>query len=136
MADNRAGNGAVSISIPSSADHVSLLRALVGFYAAREDFTLDEVDDLRMAVEEAAVQLLRRTKEDQLHLFVSTRSGELQAELTTAVDDDEPLMDETSLSWIILSALSDDLSVTAHEGNAVIRLTKSRSASSSPQEVG
>lgn len=134
MAAHTAGNGQVSISVPSSADHVSLLRALVGFYAAREDFTLDEVDDLRMAVEEAAVQLLRRTTEDQLHLVVSTSDGQLQAELTTTVRPDRPLMDETSLSWVILSALADDLTISSQDGSAVVRMTKQRSTTS-PQEV-
>lgn len=136
MADHTAGTGQVSISIPSSADHVSLLRALVGFYAAREDFTLDEVDDLRMAVEEAAVQLLRRTMDDQLHLVVRTADGHLHAELTTAVRADQPLMDESSLSWTILSALADDLSVSSQGGSAVVRMTKQRSSAPSSETAG
>lgn len=134
MADQTAGvpeSGAVSISIPSSADHVSLLRALVGFYAARQDFTLEEVDDLRMAVEEAAVQLLRRTTEDRLHLEVERRGDRLEARLHAAVGDDVPVMDDTSLSWMILSALADELRVTSEHGSAVVRMTKVRAASPS-----
>lgn len=116
----------VSIKIPSSADHVSLLRALIGMYAAHENFTLEEVDDMRMAVEEAAVQLLRRSVGDHISMELNSDGPTLSAELRSAVPGNEPVMKETSFSWTILSALSDDVSLTSHEGTAVVRLTKVR----------
>jgi serine/threonine-protein kinase RsbW len=116
----------VEIRIPASPDHVALLRALVGMYAAREDFTLEEVDDLRMAVEEAAVQLLRRVNGDRLGLVLRTDGTAVRARLFGGVDTDEPVMDRESFSWTILSALSDELRVDTVEGTAVVELTKIR----------
>ena len=116
----------VTLKIPASADHVSLLRALIGMYAARQDFTLEEVDDMRMAVEEAAVQLLRRSSGGDITLELHTHGPRLFAELFCGVDTAEPIMDETSFSWTILSALSDDVSVESLHGTAVVRLTKVR----------
>lgn len=116
----------VEIKIPASPDHVSLLRALVGMYAAREDFTLEEVDDLRMAVEEAAVQLLRRVNGDRLGLSIRTEGSTVHARLFGGVDSDEPVMDRDSFSWTILSALSDELRVDTQGGTAVVELTKVR----------
>lgn len=118
---------AVTITIPASADHVSLLRALVGMYAARQDFTLEEVDDLRMAVEEAAVQLLRRVSGDHLEMVVGSSDGTVHARLSGAVGGDEPVMDRSSFSWTILSALSDDVQVDTVDGMGVVRLSKARS---------
>ena len=117
---------AVTIQIPSSADHVSLLRALIGMYAARQNFTLEEVDDMRMAVEEAAVQLFRRSSGGAITMALHTDGPTLSAELSSAADSAEPIMDENSFSWTILSALSDDVSVQSLDGTALIRLTKVR----------
>ena len=117
----------VCIEIPATADHVSLLRALVGIYAARQDFTLDEVDDLRMAVEEAAIQLLRRLTGDRLELTVSTVAGGVVAALSGAVAPDEPVVDRSSFSWTILNALADDVAVDTRDRTAVVSLSKLRS---------
>ena len=116
----------VEIQIPASPDHVALLRALVGMYAARENFTLEEVDDLRMAVEEAAVQLLRRVNGDRLGLSIRSEGQTVYARLFGGVATEEPVMDRNSFSWTILSALSDDLRVDTVDGTAVVELTKIR----------
>ena len=116
----------VTITIPASADHVSLLRALIGMYAARQDFTLEEVDDLRMAVEEAAVQLLRRVSGDDLEMAVRNDEGTVRATLSGTISGEAPVMDRNSFSWTILSALSDDVRVDTVAGQGVVELSKRR----------
>jgi serine/threonine-protein kinase RsbW len=116
----------VTITIPASADHVSLLRALVGMYAAREDFTLEEVDDLRMAVEEAAVQMLRRASGPDLQMIVRNEGKTVYARLSAQVASDEPIMDPASFSWTILSALSDAVAVDTVDGTGVVELSRVR----------
>ena len=60
----------VTVRIPPEAWHVPLLRTTVAGIAARADFTLEEVDDLRMGVEEAAVLLLRSAGAERLDLSI------------------------------------------------------------------
>lgn len=114
----------VTIIIPASPDHVSLLRAMIGMYAARQDFTLEEVDDLRMAVEEAAVQLLRRVSGEELEMSVRNDDGTVRATLSGPVTGEDPVMDRDSFSWTILSALSDDVRVDTVAGQGVVELSK------------
>ncbi len=116
----------VTIQVPRSADHVSLLRALIAMYAAREQFTLEEVDDLRMAVEEAAVQLLRRSSGASIAMTLWTTGDEVHAELSSAASDTDPVVETSSFSWTILSALSDRLNVETTQGQARVQISKTR----------
>lgn len=116
----------VTIRVPPKAGHLALLRTAVGWVAGRDEFTIDQVDDLKMAVEEAAVQLLRHGRDSHITLdLVPTDTG-VEARLHAQVDRAGPLIDETSFSWVILRALADDLQVnTAHEVATII-LRKTR----------
>jgi serine/threonine-protein kinase RsbW len=116
----------VTLRVPPLADHVTLLRTVVSGIAARRDYTLEQVDDLRMAVEEAAVQLLRHGNGSPLVLNATIEEDALLIELSTTTASDETVFDPSSFSWMILQALTDRLS-TAVEGNAAsLRLVKYR----------
>lgn len=116
----------VTVRVPPKADHLALLRTAVGWMAGRDDFTIDQVDDLKMAVEEAAVQLLRHGGSSDITLdMLATRTG-VEARLHARVDSADPVIDETSFSWLILKALADDLEVDADADIATIVLRKTR----------
>ena len=118
----------VTLRVPPLADHLTLLRTVVSGIAARRDYTLEQVDDLRMAVEEAAVQLLRHGNGSPLVLHATIEEDELAIELSTKTASAETVFDPSSFSWMILQALTDHLS-TAVEGNAAsLHLVKYRRA--------
>ena len=48
----------VRLSIPADSAYIAVPRSVVGNLAARNDFTLDAIDDLRIAVDEACALLL------------------------------------------------------------------------------
>ena len=48
----------VRVSVPARAEHVHLLRTVTGAVAAHLALSLDDVDDLRLAVDEACARLL------------------------------------------------------------------------------
>ena len=47
---DRAGGDFVSVRVPAAAAYLSVLRTTTASLAARLDFTLDEIEDLRIAV--------------------------------------------------------------------------------------
>ena len=49
---------AVEIRLPADSAYLSVLRTATAGLAARLDFTLDEIEDLRIAVDEACAMLL------------------------------------------------------------------------------
>lgn len=117
----------VQVRIPQDNGYVPLLRTAVAGIAAREAFTLEEVDDLRMGVEEAAVLLLRRGGQDGLSLEVTVTESGLEAALSTSTTTGGEPVDEASFSWMILSALADKVRTDRDGDEARIILVKNRS---------
>ncbi len=124
----------VTVTVPATANHLAVLRTAVGGFAARDQFTLDQVDDLRMAVEEAAVQLLRHSRGDRITMDVETTGLGVEVRLTGNVADDEPVMDQSSFSWTILRALADDIRIESRNQQAVVVLAKHRLNIDEPQD--
>lgn len=117
----------VNVRIPPDTGYVPLLRTAIAGIAARESYTLDEVDDLRMGVEEAAVLLLRRGGSDALSLDVTVRPDALEAVISTSSRSDAEPVDEASFSWMILSALADKVHSEHDDERVRIVLVKTRS---------
>lgn len=46
------------ITVPARAEFLHVVRTVVGSFAARHDLTIDAIEDLRIAVDEACAQLL------------------------------------------------------------------------------
>lgn len=126
----------VTLRVPPLADHLTLLRTVVGGIAARRDYTLEQVDDLRMAVEEAAVQLLRHGNGSPLVLHATVADDELHVEMSTNTETDETVFDPSSFSWMILQALADDLSTTVEGNTATLRLVKYRRRADESEDEG
>lgn len=114
----------ISVTIPGAAQHIALLRTAIGGIAARERFTLDQVDDLRLAVEEAAAQLLAHAPPSISMHINSVRDG-LEIRLVAGVG--APVtVDRTGFSWVILEKLADKATVEQSDGQLAIALHKSR----------
>lgn len=116
----------VTVKVPSKASFLAVLRTAIGGFAARDSFTLDQVDDLRMAVEEVAVQLLRHSSGEHLVMEVTATDSGIEVRLHAQVEGDEPVVDQSSFSWTILWALADDIQVESWQGNATVVLRKNR----------
>ncbi len=60
MAARPAGTGAdqVTVRMPADGAYLSVLRTATAGLAARLDFTLDDIEDMRIAVDEACAMLL------------------------------------------------------------------------------
>ncbi len=122
----------VTLSVPPTPGYLALLRTVVGGCAGREGFTLDQIDDVKMAVDEAAVQLLRSSQGTGISVDVVIQEAALEVHVSADVKGDTPVIDESSFSWTILQALSDDLRVESDPPRFTVVLTKRRTAHLSP----
>ncbi len=104
----------LSIEIPASGEYLSVLRAAATGLAAQLHFTYEEIDDLRIAVDEACTQLLvRRGSATRLQVAYQLEDSGLQVEAWIQADDrGEPLAHDT-FAWQILTALTDEISERA-----------------------
>jgi serine/threonine-protein kinase RsbW len=122
-----ATDDVVVLSVPAAGAYLGVLRTVTAGNAARLQFTLDEIEDLRIAVDEACAMLLP----------LATHGAELSCRFAVT---DEALIVETSVptraagsrlpvesfSWQVLSALADEINASLDGGRATIRLTKRR----------
>jgi serine/threonine-protein kinase RsbW len=124
----------VVVTVPSQAAFVHVLRSVAASVAARIDLPVDDIDDLRMAIDEASSQLLMLGP-SAVTLTLRLRSIDGGVEAVVSVDGSAPagwppptLHD--SLAWNVLSGLSDELSFELPDGTPAIRVVKRSSASS------
>jgi serine/threonine-protein kinase RsbW len=117
----------VLIKLPAVGAYLSVLRTATAGLAARLDFTLDEIEDLRIAVDEACAMLLAQavagaTLECEFELL----DGAMRVAVSALTDDGrEPSRD--TFAWTVLSALAGEVDSAADLDNRVtISLLKRR----------
>jgi serine/threonine-protein kinase RsbW len=112
----------IVIKVPPAAAYLTVLRTAVGGVAARDSFTLDQINDLRLAVEEAATHLLRHVHETPIKMVIVPTSSGLEIRLTAEVDTPEKIIDEASLSWMMLRALTNDVRIESEQSGTTVVL--------------
>lgn len=123
-----APNDVVTIKLPAAGAYLSVLRTATAGLAARLDFTLDEIEDLRIAVDEACAMLLSQAvpgTDLECDFMLEADSMSVSVSVLTQ-DGQEPSRD--TFAWTVLAALAGDVDSSAGVDNRVtITLHKSRS---------
>lgn len=118
----------IELRVPADPASAPVVRTCVASIAARLDFTLDQLEDVRLATTEACALLLGLPAQtdallaavvatphhDTLRIDLS-RAGSLQA-----------LPGPDSFAWTVLHALVDDVSVFERDGEVHLMLTSTR----------
>jgi serine/threonine-protein kinase RsbW len=122
------GEDVVLLAVPASGAYLGVLRTATAGLAARLQFTLDEIEDLRIAVDEAcAILLAIATIDAELCCRFTVTEYALTVEATVPpVSSDVRLPTGESFAWQVLSALTDEVSAQVIEGRVAIQLTKRR----------
>lgn len=113
----------VTISIPADPAYINVLRGTVANIATRSAFTLEEIEDLRIAVSEAATLLLPLS--DVITCSLQSDDDEVTV-VCSCVAENTPRRDFDDLPWVLLEALVDDVSTSVTETGVEIRLRKKR----------
>ena len=105
----------VELRLPAESAYVAVLRMTTAGLAARLDFTLDDIEDLRMAVGEACALVLEHADANgDLYAAFDLSDGSIRVSVSAdTVGDVEP--DEDSFGWQVLTALTSDV-VTSRDG--------------------
>jgi len=122
----RPDGDAVEVRVPADVGYVSTLRLTAASLAARCDLTIDDIEDLRLAVDEACALLLPHANagstldarfelaKDRLAVAASVETAET-AEL-----------DRAGFAWTVLDALATSVDVRSADGRLTILVTKAR----------
>ncbi|KQZ66354.1 anti-sigma factor [Nocardioides sp. Root151] len=113
----------VELRLPVDSAYVSVLRATTVSLAARLDFTLDDIEDLRMAVGEACAMVLpSATEGTDLTCQFFMKSGEVTITITVPSTTAD-LPEEDGFAWQVLSALTTHADLSTGDGTLAVTMT-------------
>ena len=103
----------VTLRVPASTAFVVLIRAAVSAMCARLDFTIDRIEDVKLAVDEAAALLLSDAADDsELDVrFTPDAPDGMRVEMTAPTVHGRSL-ERDSFTWTVLTALVDEVVAT------------------------
>ena len=125
---------AVTLRMPASSAFVVLIRAAVSAMCARLDFTIDRIEDVKLAVDEAAALLLSDAPEgaDLDVRFTPDAPDGMRVEMTAPTVHGRSL-ERDSFTWTVLTALVDEVVATVSaDRNLTIALAVHRSEAVRP----
>lgn len=115
----------VVLTLPSTSAYLSVLRTATAGLAARLDFTLDEIEDLRIAVDEACAMLLSGPVEGAELTCRFELSGDQINVSITMPTRGERLPSRETFAWTVLSALAGQVDARGNgDGTVTISLLK------------
>jgi serine/threonine-protein kinase RsbW len=118
----------VSIKIPASPAYLSVVRLVAAGMASRLKFTIDEIEDLKIAVDELSAYLTGAQGRDGT-MEVTFIVTDEQIRITGSGDfapGQKIRTDLTDFSRMILQTVVDDATLEQADGHPVFNLTKSR----------
>jgi serine/threonine-protein kinase RsbW len=128
-----AGNAdQVTVKMPADGAYLSVLRTATAGLAARLDFTLDEIEDMRIAVDEACAMLLHQAVPGS-DLECAFSLGQDEMTVRVSVNCMAPRVPSgDTFAWTVLSALAGSVNAQVGPGDVLtLVLRKSRDSSRS-----
>jgi serine/threonine-protein kinase RsbW len=120
----------VEVRLPAVSAYLSVLRTATAGLAARLDFTLDEIEDLRIAVDEACAMLLPQAATDSVLTCTFELQDDSLSVTVTLPTTKGRLPERDTFSWTVLTALAGEVDAGVGEDLTVwIALHKRRSGS-------
>ena len=127
-AGQESGRADVELRLPADGAYVSVLRTTTAGLAARLDFTIADIEDLRIAVGEACALVLPvAVANSDVTCDFHLSPGELTVRVAVATEGDSaPEYD--GFAWQVLSTLASSAEVDLTPGRFAVRLTMRSSA--------
>ena len=117
----------VALKLPADSAYLTVLRTAAAGLASRLNFTLDDIEDLRIAVDEACAMLLPRAAEGaSLECTFELKPGELDIAVSIATTDGA-LPSRDTFAWTVLTALAGEVDASAADGTVTITMAKKSS---------
>jgi serine/threonine-protein kinase RsbW len=124
-ADFLPGGDAIDVDVPLRTDYAATIRLLVASLGADVGFSIDEIDDLKLAVSEVFTQMVEADDHDgtrRAHLRLTIGESSLGMHLSAGADAPPLALDP--LSTAILSSVVDAHTVATDGVRLVKRVTE------------
>ena len=116
-------DGTIELSIPPDPRLLRMVRLVAAGLATTVGFDVDELDDLRIAVDEAVTALLEGGNGNQVPLRFVVGPGEVTMTGETPASGSDPLdADRIELSSLILESVCDEHDLRVDGGSVQVRI--------------
>jgi serine/threonine-protein kinase RsbW len=123
--------GPIRVEVPARADLVHILRAVAASVGARLTMPLDDVEEVRIAVDEAATVLLPTMDGtgSRFELLLTSTDDAIVVALTVRPPDPETRLDEIRRGWAwkVITGLCDEAAIERSPEGTTIRFRRSLS---------
>jgi serine/threonine-protein kinase RsbW len=120
----------ISIKIPASPEYIQVVRLVAAGLAARLSFTLEDIEDLKIAVDELSAYITgAHGRSGTLAVSFTLNDDQIQISGTGEYTQRYELRTElTEFSRMILETVSDSAELSASDGKPTFSLVKSKSS--------
>jgi serine/threonine-protein kinase RsbW len=119
----------VELRIPANGAFLAVLRTATAGLAARLDFTLDDIEDLRIAVDEACAMVLPQARANS-DLTCAFHLGENTLTVSVSAESDAPRQpNRDGFAWTVLTALTTSVTADVEGDNVVVTISRSSNGS-------
>ncbi len=118
----------VTISIPASPEYVKIVRLVAAGLAVRLRFTIEDIDDLKIAVDELSAYLTgTQGREGTIQVRFSVDDERIEISGAGRFSPGQRFRSElTDFSRMILETVADEASLEQQNGNPTFRVVKNR----------
>jgi len=117
----------VQLAMPADPEFLRLARVTAMGLASRLSFTIEEIDDLRIAIDELVFGLIgTKGRPGTVAMTYELLDDGLEVKGVGNFEDGEPTVGLTELSELILDAVADEHELTTTAGSPTFRLLKRR----------
>jgi len=120
-------NDRVVVSVPAHGEYARTVRLAAAELAVRAGMNIDDVDDVKLAVDEAFVYACERTDGGQVTFSFSLAEGSLGllvGPLSGPCDDDDSTEPGDRYARFILESVCDEYEIIDVDGSCHVRLLK------------
>ncbi len=121
-------SGTVTLTFPAQTGNVALARTLAAAMSARADLPLDQLEDVRLAVDEAVSQLIIDAAPGSDIACAFTLMGDALDIVVSGTSTSGRTPDADTFSWTVMSALVDTVTARVDAGVVSLRLFVTRHA--------
>ena len=118
----------VQLRLPAAGAYLSVLRTATAGLASRLDFTIDDIEDLRIAVDEACAMLLPQAvpgADLECRFELTEDAIDVRVGVLT-LDGQQPSRD--TFAWTVLTALAGEVDSTVDPDDRVVLTLRKRRA--------
>ncbi len=109
----------IEFSLPASADFVSLIRQVAAAACVRADFTVDGIDDAKLACDEAATIVIQNAHQGshfRWALNVQPKILHVHTSAPTALTALPNFAEQEGFTWTVINAVTHDLNIELIDG--------------------